>query len=62
MSLEHLSVSESKEIPTPSPCKKKKKYFGEDMAKRNEIQNELSSNDQNRKNINHVKNNVAILP
>lgn len=32
------------------------------MAKRNEIQNELSSNDQNRKNINHVKNNVAILP
>lgn len=61
MSLEHLSVSESKEIPTPSPCKKKK-YFGEDMAKRNEIQNELSSNDQNRKNINHVKNNVAILP
>lgn len=54
-------MSESKEIPTPSPCKKKK-YFGEDMAKRNEIQNELSSNDQNRKNINHVKNNVAILP
>lgn len=47
MCLEHLSVSESKEIPTPPPCTKK--YFGEDMAKGNKIQNKLSSNDQNRK-------------